>query len=98
MSVSELWYRWGWLICIVKVTLGGLIWVQTVELKKLRAEIAKPKDCKCLTIKEVLLHVNKRERFIEELQRAKLGKRNALIDSINFHNSVLDSTGNAIEY
>lgn len=54
--------------------------------------------CKCLTISEVLLHIEKREMFVDKLQICKMSERSAIIDSINFHNALLDSTGNKIEY
>lgn len=54
--------------------------------------------CNCLSIKEVLLHVEKREMFVDKLQSCKKSERSAIIDSINYHNALLDSTGNKIEY
>lgn len=56
------------------------------------------KPCKCLTISQILLHIEKREMFVDKLQRCKMSERSAIIDSINYHNTFLDSTGNAIEY
>lgn len=56
------------------------------------------KPCECLSLETTLLYVAKTERFVDELQRAKKGQRNALIDSINYYRTLLKSSGNAIEY
>lgn len=54
--------------------------------------------CNCLTLEETLLYVEKTEMWVDQLQRAKKGERNALIDSVNKYRTLLRSSGNEIQY
>lgn len=87
---------WAFFFFMISVSLALSLAVK--ERDRLRANQAKIKPCKCLTIKQILFHVEKREMFVDMLQRAKKKDQPPLIDSINYHNSILDSTGNIIEY
>lgn len=98
MTLSEFWYKWGWLIISPIVAMVIVIWAQFSEIKQLRDKQPECKSCNCLTMKEILFHLEKREMFVDKLQQVNRKQRGAIIDSINFHNSILDSTGNAIEY
>lgn len=64
------------------------------------SNIKKPQTnpCKCLTLKETLLYVEKTEMFVDKMQYAKKGQRNQLIDSVNKYRTLLKSEGNEIEY
>lgn len=84
---------------IAGIICGGLLTsALNTYLDVTRKDTHTCKPCKCLTMKEILLHLEKREMFVDKLQRVNRRDRSAIIDSINFHNSILDSTGNAIEY
>lgn len=56
------------------------------------------KPCNHLSPQQVILYHEKSERFIDELQRAKKAKRNALVDSVNHYRALSGINCNKIEY
>lgn len=95
MLVSEMWYRWGWLICIVKVTLAVFIWAQTVELKKLRAltkvqqELIETLPKKCLTYHQLSYYSTKYDIYMDSLNYAPKKDRPRLEDSVRKFGQIL---------
>lgn len=100
MLVSEMWYRWGWLICIMKAVLLLLIWTQSVELRKLRAltkaqqELIEILPKKCLTYHQLTYFSAKYDLYMDSLNYASKKDRSRLADSTRKFGQILRQNDN----